>query len=160
MINYSGIWQGEYRNDNPADDQPVAFTIQIQHSILTNKILGEVWEDMYRGIPGCGTINGTVKHLEIDFYKYMPNYYCEDQGQLISLKEYWKKQFEIELVYNPPHPPLHYQGHFEPHTGEMEGKWSFLNVVQVAYDIHGNSYDIYTEEQLTGTWTARRANRD
>ncbi len=155
MINYSGIWQGEYRYNGVQDDLPVGFTLQIQHSLLTNKSWvksGKIYWLVFRSRDHYGT----GQTHEIEFFKYMPVMFVVDNNETVTLQEYWKKHFQIELIANPPHRPLLYQGYFEPHTGEMEGTWSFLNVLQVVYDVQGNSYDISGEEELTGTWKARR----
>lgn len=116
----SGMWQGSYNyfGNSEAD---VPFTLQLEPDALGH-FTGTVTEDVNLGMPGTGSVEGTVAFPRIEFVKRMPVcYVVGSDGQLLKLRE-WAASQDLVCEGDLPHPPVVYQGEFIGND-EARGKW-------------------------------------
>jgi hypothetical protein len=126
----TGNWRGSYgyESNQLKNLIPVPFTLKLEQGWLGH-FTGNVTEDVARGMPGLGVIDGYFAFPNIEFTKQMPVcYIATPDGQRITLRERLiSKGYPCE--HDIPHPPIFYEGEFVD-ANRAEGTW-ILKAVQI-----------------------------
>jgi hypothetical protein len=147
-MNLTGIWTGEYSFDSGAP--AVAFTLTIRQDWLL-RLRGGVL-DGAGGMPEAGVVEGWTLGKRMRFRKLMPVARVAAEAGTRTLREHLALTSDHVLTTDPPHPPIHYEGHVATDARFITGRWTIpMRLVALADGTHalrigGNS----------GSWRAHR----
>ena len=150
--NITGMWRGSYSYDvsERMPSRPsVPFMLTLDQGWLS-RFRGTVVDNATPGMPGTGTITGTLSYPHIEFTKQMPvSYVASPSGRKITLREYL-----IERGYacerDVPHAPILYSGEFSD-ADHAAGTWIVRKGLIPLPDGRGCPV-----AELTGSWTMEK----
>lgn len=136
---FTGTWRGSY-NYLSNLELDVPFTLQLRQDAPAH-VTGTVTEDVNLGMPGTGTIDGTIAFPHIEFVKKMPVcYMAGPDGQFMKLRE-WLAAQDLVCEGDPPHPSVVYKGEFNGND-EARGMW-----VIEPWEILLGGWHVFADEQ-------------
>ena len=120
----SGTWRGTYSyeaSEQMVKREPVSFTLTLKQGWF-GRFTGSVTEDVSRGMPGTGVVDGYFSYPRIEFTKRMPVFYvATSDGRNVTLREYLTEQGHT-CERDVPHAPIFYEGEFS-NPSRAHGTW-------------------------------------
>jgi hypothetical protein len=153
----AGLWRGRYayapgeayRDPPPA----VSFTLELERGWL-GRFSGRVQDDPGRGPPEPGFVKGRVVGDRVQFRKWLPVFYVQDAGRLITLRDYLRRVAGLTLEEDLRPPPVYYRGAYCAVTERVAGSWEMPPEV-LQFTSQGRAYE-WPLAGVTGTWDMER----
>jgi hypothetical protein len=140
--------------DSPVLPTAVGFDLALEQHWF-GKIRGRVQDDPDKGAPQPGVVEGRVFGSRVKFRKWLPEFLVFSEERVITLGEFFRREYDTPLDEDLLPPPIWYRGRYDPLSQRVEGNWEMAPVV---FKIVSRGVPFECPFPLvTGTWEMARS---